>query len=589
MALTRVTGLPVALQNDYNSVMEANVGDDGKLTAADFLSVKTPKGIHRLGAQLRLLYEKRIFLSSKKIKEVSVPSSYKHYIDSILTNSSTDTNTAKAKAQMVLLAVQGPKKHLRAVKEKRLGRLFLGLRALTVEVFENTQNAKGPKKVLIATFYLFLGYGIVWNVKKEKLTLPYEFSKTITSSTPTDSSLQKVIDRFTAIQNLTAGIPTIESKMKPAVQPDIFTAIANGSESELEASLKRQPKWQKLYWDGLTPLHAALSKPDLLALLLKAKPNFSVKSLDGASPLHLAIKNDQADAVGKLLQSKHPLHVKDPKGNTPLMASLNQNELPLDKSDPSNILLAKKRTSITDSLLKSRAVDVHTPNDIGDTPLLLAIDAKNILWVTTIAAKNPSTKVEEEYLDSYLIKALRTKVPEIVSAVASLKPKLRITEMEEAVGCFSSAKCLRALLQHYKTIPRDENGEHYIYHVTSDFKRLKIFFECGYSPYIKDKQGKTVLSKIVRTDSYQALEAYDTLLSSNKFNINSVLENGFRLLDLLLLKNASVEAIQKALDRGADPSLKAPANKMTSLQLAEDHYQVGHPVRDALIHHQKTL
>lgn len=197
--------------------------------------------------------------------------------------------------------------------------------------------------------------------------------------------------------------------------PDLHRAAQYGLLKDVKLAISRKLDLNCRHpQTGNTALHLALASRHtgvVNALLQAGARVTAVSNNNGESPLHVACKENDPDAVERLIQKAADVNTKDVEGNTPLMVAasrglsgnveklLEVEGIDLDaqngKGETALILAAREHTEALRQLLdKGASADIS--DKTGQIPLHKAADQENIEALKVLLEKTKNVNLQDE-------------------------------------------------------------------------------------------------------------------------------------------------------------------------------------------------
>ncbi len=150
---------------------------------------------------------------------------------------------------------------------------------------------------------------------------------------------------------------------------------------------------------GNTPIFLAVEKKDreTIKLLIEKGANVTIKNNAGETPFTAAARNGDLETIKLLMTKGVSINVKDGKGNTILIEALTRNNEEMVKfliENGANVnvrdmWMNKQKTGLMIAienympleileLMVSKGVDIKAKDEIGNTPLMVAVERNNL-------------------------------------------------------------------------------------------------------------------------------------------------------------------------------------------------------------------
>ncbi|GAB1354409.1 hypothetical protein MASR1M12_31470 [Erysipelotrichia bacterium] len=168
---------------------------------------------------------------------------------------------------------------------------------------------------------------------------------------------------------------------------------------------------------GLTPLHLATRNSDVstIEFLLKKGANIDSEDQKRNRPLHLGTEVNNKIVVDFLLKNKAGVNMKNAEGLTPIFYAVENGNIEIVKA------------------LLARGAEINIFDQSGRTPFLMAIAKENLPLIQSLVDSGASINSEEETDACALAAAISTGNKDIFKYVWSLKPKISIASLKEAM------------------------------------------------------------------------------------------------------------------------------------------------------------
>jgi len=286
----------------------------------------------------------------------------------------------------------------------------------------------------------------------------------------------------------------------------LFMAARSNTPESIQALITAGASVQARDAQGNSPLHHAIfwDAQKSIEPLISAGNNINAQNLAGKSPLHEAVRLGLTASETALLERKPNIEIRDILGNTPLIEAIQSGNL--------------KSGASVERLVRAGA-DISSRNNIGDTPLHIAVSLQRLDVITIL-------------LNS--------------GALIHARNSQRVTPFQMALGI--SPAMVAALLTRDRVVMSDDNGLsplHIALEQKASVEILKAIIERGGRVSAVNSAGRTPLRVAL---DMNALDAAKLLADSgsdmfvqaadNKSPVTAALASGENAVRALFSGNA---------------------------------------------------